>query len=114
LLASGAYHRSWLFAKVTEEVRCAVAAMTPDAGVRIFPNSNTLLAHTRDRCGDNGTFLHYVSKQLGHSSIKITVDYDGHLVPTRRRVIVNRMTRHRWRRNLQKSAEAAARKPEGK
>src|SRR4029453_1610760 len=30
-------------------------------------------------------------KGQGHSSIKITVDYYGHLVPTRRRVIVNRL-----------------------
>jgi len=44
-----------------------------------------------DHRQDGEAILHYVSKQLGHSSITITVDYYGHLVPTRRRVIVNRL-----------------------
>jgi Phage integrase family len=50
-----------------------------------------LIAEAVDHGQDGEAILHYVSKQLGHSSIKITVDYYGHLVPTRRRVIVNRL-----------------------
>jgi integrase len=38
----------------------------------------------------NGESLAYVKKQLGHSSIKITVDTYGHLVPGAKRQAVNR------------------------
>jgi integrase len=50
-----------------------------------------LIAEAVDHGQDGEAILHYVSKQLGHSSIEITVDYYGHLVPTRRRAIVNRL-----------------------
>jgi integrase len=50
-----------------------------------------LIAEAVEHGQDGEAILHYVSKQLGHSSIQITVDYYGHLVPTQRRVIVNRL-----------------------
>ena len=40
-----------------------------------------LIAEAVDHGQDGEAILHYVSKQLGHSSIKITVDYYGPLVP---------------------------------
>ena len=46
-----------------------------------------LIAEAVQHGQDGEAILHYVSKQLGHSSIKTTVDYYGHLVPTQRRVI---------------------------
>jgi len=39
----------------------------------------------------NGESLAYVKEQLGHSSIKITVDTYGHLVPGANRQAVNRL-----------------------
>jgi integrase len=39
----------------------------------------------------NGESLTYVKEQLGHSSIKITVDVYGHLVPGANRQAVNRL-----------------------
>jgi integrase len=39
----------------------------------------------------NGESLAYVKEQLGHSSIKITVDIYGHLVPGANRQAVNRL-----------------------
>jgi integrase len=39
----------------------------------------------------NGESLAYVKEQLGHSSIKITVDVYGHLVPGANRQAVNRL-----------------------
>jgi len=39
----------------------------------------------------NGESLVYVKEQLGHSSIKITVDVYGHLVPGSNRQAVNRL-----------------------
>jgi integrase len=39
----------------------------------------------------NGESLAYVKDQLGHSSIKMTVDVDGHLVPGANRQTVNRL-----------------------
>jgi integrase len=39
----------------------------------------------------NGESLTYVKEQLGHSSIKITVDTYGHLVPGANRQAVNRL-----------------------
>jgi integrase len=51
-----------------------------------------LIAEAVDHGQDGEAIVHDVSKQLGHSSIQITVDcYEGHLVPTRRRAIVNRL-----------------------
>ena len=67
--------------------RCCSTLRGLRLGTQI-PNKCTLQV---DHGQDGEAILHYVSKQLGHSSIKITVDYYGHLVPTRRRVIVNRL-----------------------
>jgi integrase len=39
----------------------------------------------------NGESLAYVKDQLGHSSIKMTVDVYGHLVPGANRQAVNRL-----------------------
>ena len=39
----------------------------------------------------NGESLAYVRDQLGHSSIKLTVDVYGHLVPGANRKAVNRL-----------------------
>jgi integrase len=39
----------------------------------------------------NGESLAYVKEQLGHSSIKTTVDIYGHLVPGANRQAVNRL-----------------------
>jgi len=39
----------------------------------------------------NGESLAYVKDQLGHSSIKLTVDVYGHLVPGANREAVNRL-----------------------
>ena len=39
----------------------------------------------------NGESLHYVKEQMGHSSIKMTVDIYGHLVPGANRQAVNRL-----------------------
>ena len=39
----------------------------------------------------NGESLAYVRDQLGHSSIQITVDTYGHLVPGGNRMAVNRL-----------------------
>jgi Phage integrase family len=39
----------------------------------------------------NGESLAYVKDQMGHSSIKMTVDVYGHLVPGANRVAVNRL-----------------------
>ncbi len=39
----------------------------------------------------NGESLAYVKDQLGHSSIKMTVDVYGHLVPGANRAAVNRL-----------------------
>jgi integrase len=39
----------------------------------------------------NGESLAYVKDQLGHSSIKMTVDVYGHLVPAANRAAVNRL-----------------------
>lgn len=39
----------------------------------------------------NGESLTYLKEQLGHSSIKITVDVYGHLVPGANRQAVNRL-----------------------
>ncbi len=39
----------------------------------------------------NGESLAYVKEQLGHSSIKMTVDVYGHLVPGANRQAVNRL-----------------------
>jgi integrase len=40
----------------------------------------------------NGESLAYVKDQLGHNSIKMTVDVYGHLVPGANRAAVNRLT----------------------
>jgi integrase len=39
----------------------------------------------------NGESLAYVREQMGHSSIKVTVDIYGHLVPRANRQAVNRL-----------------------
>jgi integrase len=39
----------------------------------------------------NGESLAYIKDQLGHSSIKMTVDVYGHLVPGANRAAVNRL-----------------------
>jgi integrase len=39
----------------------------------------------------NGESLAYAKEQLGHSSIKVTVDVYGHLVPGANRQAVNRL-----------------------
>src|SRR5262249_33057888 len=39
----------------------------------------------------NGEYLAYVKDQMGHSSIKVTVDVYGHLVPGANRQAVNRL-----------------------
>lgn len=39
----------------------------------------------------NGESLAYVKEQLGHSTIKLTVDVYGHLVPGANREAVNRL-----------------------
>ncbi len=39
----------------------------------------------------NGESLAYVKDQLGYSSIKLTVDVQGHLVPGANREAVNRL-----------------------
>jgi integrase len=39
----------------------------------------------------DGESLTYIKEQLGHSSIKITVDVYGHLVPGANRQAVNRL-----------------------
>ena len=49
----------------------------PGASVRVFY--------------DNGDPLAYIKDQLGHSSIKVTVDVYGHLVPGANRQAVNRL-----------------------
>lgn len=41
--------------------------------------------------GNSRESLTYVKEQLGHSSIKITVDTYGHLVPGANRQAVNRL-----------------------
>jgi integrase len=56
----------------------------------------------------NGESLTYVKEQLGHSSIKITVDVYGHLVPGANRQAVNRLPSldrfHAAERNLKKGS----------
>ena len=41
--------------------------------------------------GENGEPLAYIRDQLGHSSIKMTVDVYGHLEPGRNRQAVNKL-----------------------
>ena len=42
----------------------------------------------------NGESPVYVNEQMGHSSIKITVDVYGHLIPSSNREAVNRLDTH--------------------
>jgi integrase len=49
----------------------------------------------------NGESLAYVKDQLGHSSIKVTVDIYGHLVPGANRQAVNRLPSLTSRTDLQ-------------
>lgn len=46
----------------------------------------------------NGESLAYVKEQMGHSSISITVDIYGHLVPGSNRQAVNRLDDPEWRK----------------
>jgi integrase len=46
----------------------------------------------------NGESLAYVKDQMGHSSIQITVDIYGHLVPGSNRQAVNRLDDPEWRK----------------
>jgi integrase len=41
-----------------------------------------------------GELLAYVRDQLGHSSIQVTVDVDGHLVPGSNRAAADRLDAH--------------------
>ena len=55
----------------------------------------------------NGEPLAYVKDQLGHSSIQMTVDIYGHLVPGANRQAVNRLDDPEWSRKEVKSAPQA-------
>jgi integrase len=67
----------------------------------------------------NGESLAYVRDQMGHSSIQITVDTYGHLIPGANRQAVNRLDDAEWRTTGGKSATPAhpspsrAKSPEG-
>src|SRR3970040_649763 len=51
----------------------------------------TMQQHSICRLIGNGESLAYVKEQLGHSSIQITVDSYGHLIPGANRQAVNRL-----------------------
>ena len=52
----------------------------------------------------NGESLAYVKEQMGHHSIRVTVDLYGHLVPGANRQAVNRMDDPGWRETVKKPA----------
>ena len=53
----------------------------------------------------NGESLAYVKEQLGHSTIKLTVDVYGHLVPGANREAVNRLPSPEMQLRMQDSAQ---------
>ena len=55
----------------------------------------------------NGESLAYIKDQLGHSSIQMTVDIYGHLVPGANRQAVNRLDDPEWKEGKGKTAPQA-------
>ena len=52
---------------------------------------HTILCHFASQLLTNDKSLVYVKEQLGHSSIQMTVDIYGHLIPSSNRAAVDRL-----------------------
>ena len=53
--------------------------------------AETALTNSLDGYLANGESLHYAKEQMGHASIRTTLDVYGHLVPGSNRNAVNRL-----------------------
>ncbi len=71
----------------TRESRDAHSKAEPPSVVRVHDLRHTVAS----RLIANGESLAYVKEQMGHSSIKITVDTYGHLIPGANRAAVDRL-----------------------
>jgi integrase len=73
-------------------IRTAMTAIARKAEVRVLSQPVHGLRHTfASLLIQNGESLVYVKEQLGHSSIQVTVDIYGHLIPGGNRAAVDRL-----------------------
>lgn len=73
-------------------IRKTMIELVRAADVRVRPQPVHLFRHTfASLLIQNGESLVYVKEQLGHSSIRITVDIYGHLIPGGNRAAVDRL-----------------------
>ena len=74
------------------QIRKAMVAIARKADVRVRPRPVHMLRHTfASLLIQQGESLVYVKEQLGHSSIQVTVDIYGHLIPGGNRQAVDRL-----------------------
>jgi integrase len=73
-------------------IRKAMVAIARKAEVRVRPQPVHVLRHTfASLLLQNGESIVYVKEQLGHSSIQVTVDIYGHLIPGGNRAALDRL-----------------------